>query len=150
MRKRNSLEVKRSRLLQFKVSAAEFQQIKDRQANSTCNGLSEYIRNCSLGQPVTVYYRNQSFDDFVTEIVLLRKTLQAMLATTNNQEKMTATVAAIQQNINQLADYVRNDFNHAKDRPNHLLSRKESNAGQGGVYPGSQLYERPGRPEPEG
>lgn len=117
MRKKKSVERTRYRCVQIRLSPDEFQRMKENLANSTCNSLSEYIRNCTLGRPVTIYYRSRSFDDFVTEIVPLRKALQEMIAT-NNQEKMADTVAAIQQNINQLADYVRSNHHERKHRPN--------------------------------
>ena len=46
--------------------------------NSTKRKLSGYIRAVLLHKPITVYTRNQSFDDFVAEMILLRNELKAI------------------------------------------------------------------------
>jgi predicted GNAT family acetyltransferase len=46
--------------------------------NSTKQKLSEYIRAVVLDKPITVYTRNQSFDDFLAEMILLRNELKAI------------------------------------------------------------------------
>lgn len=45
---------------------------------TTCNSLGEYIRSVLLKEPVLVRFRNQSADDFLEEILLLRKELNAI------------------------------------------------------------------------
>src|SRR5688500_15678161 len=45
---------------------------------TTKRKLSEYIRSILLDKPVTIYTRNQSFDDFVAELILLRSELNAI------------------------------------------------------------------------
>ncbi len=42
---------------------------------STCRKLSDYVRHNLFEKPVTSYYRNQSLDDFMAEMVLLRNEL---------------------------------------------------------------------------
>lgn len=45
---------------------------------TTCNSLGEYVRSVLLKEPVIVRFRNQSADDFLEEILLLRKELNAI------------------------------------------------------------------------
>lgn len=46
--------------------------------STTNRKLSAYIRSVLLNKPVTVYTRNQSFDDFVAVMILLRRELNAI------------------------------------------------------------------------
>ena len=45
---------------------------------TTKRKLSEYLRYVLLEKPVTVYTRNQSLDEFMTELKLLRNELSAI------------------------------------------------------------------------
>jgi len=56
----------------------EFNQVEKHFARSTSNTLGNYVRDVSLQVPVEVVHRNQSFDDFVEELILLRKELSSI------------------------------------------------------------------------
>ena len=45
---------------------------------TTCNSISEYTRDVLLKQPVYILYRNQSADDFLLEMIELKKELNAI------------------------------------------------------------------------
>jgi hypothetical protein len=45
---------------------------------ATCNSVGEYCRSVLLKEPVIVRFRNQSADDFLQEILLLRKELNVI------------------------------------------------------------------------
>ena len=47
-------------------------------SRTTSNSLSEYARDVLLREPVNVLYRNQSADEFLTEMILLKKELNAI------------------------------------------------------------------------
>ena len=47
-------------------------------SRTTSGSLSEYARDVLLKEPVTVIYRNQSADDFLAEMILLKKELNAI------------------------------------------------------------------------
>lgn len=57
---------------------AELKQLNRFFKASTCRKVSEYIRKISLHKPVTVTYRNQSADDFLAEMILLKNELNAI------------------------------------------------------------------------
>jgi len=56
-------------------SEEEFGELKKHFVKSTSKTISNYVRNVSLQQPIEVIHRNQSFDAFVEEMILLRKEL---------------------------------------------------------------------------
>ena len=47
-------------------------------SRTTSGSLSEYARDVLLKEPVNVIYRNQSADDFLSEMILLKKELNAI------------------------------------------------------------------------
>ena len=68
----------RTKLLQVRLTPYEFQKIYDGCSHSTCHKLSDYARKKLLNKPITIYHRNQSFDDFMTELAVLIKELNAL------------------------------------------------------------------------
>ena len=68
----------RTKLLQVRLTPHEFQKIYDGCSHSTCHKLSDYARKKLLDKPITIYHRNQSLDDFVTELAALIKELNAI------------------------------------------------------------------------
>ena len=68
----------RSKWIHLRLTEAEYIKINTRFTKSTKRKLSEYVRSVLLEKPITVYTRNQSFDDFVAETILLRNELKAI------------------------------------------------------------------------
>lgn len=68
----------RSCMVQVRVSPEELKAIKDSASHSTSRKFSDYIRKLILGKPVTLYHRNQSLDDFMTEMIGLKNELNAI------------------------------------------------------------------------
>ena len=52
--------------------------LKEDAKNSIYRKPSEYYRKLLLGEPVTVFYRNQSFDAFIEEAIVLRKLIEGV------------------------------------------------------------------------
>lgn len=122
-KKRKSLENTRYMSIEVCVSPAELQRMKDNQANSTCHNLSQYVRKCSLGDPVTIYYRNKSLDEFVTETIALRKELQEISQhfSIDKEARGMSLISQIKETINKLADYACTNFNQQKRFKNARL-----------------------------
>ncbi|HEX4375186.1 MAG TPA: plasmid mobilization relaxosome protein MobC [Puia sp.] len=57
---------------------AELEQLESYFKSTTCRKLSDYIRRMVLKKPVVVKYRNQSADEFLSEMILLKKELNAI------------------------------------------------------------------------
>ena len=69
---------KLSRKFTVRFTEAEYKKIYTGFNSTTKRKLSEYIRSVLLNKPVTIYTRNQSFDDMVAELILLRRELNAI------------------------------------------------------------------------
>ena len=68
----------RDKWLHIRLTQLEFKKINTDLTHSTKRKMSEYVRAILLDKPITVYTRNQSFDDFVAELILLRRELNAI------------------------------------------------------------------------
>jgi MobC-like protein len=64
--------------IKIRMNDKELKQVKKKQQQTTERSLSEYIRNVSMQKPVTVKYRNQSADDFLIQMLALKKELNAI------------------------------------------------------------------------
>ena len=68
----------RNIFVKIRMNEQELQQVKKNQLNTTEQSLSNYIRKVSMQKPVIVKYRNQSADDFLKDMLLLKKELSAI------------------------------------------------------------------------
>ncbi|MBN8880465.1 MAG: plasmid mobilization relaxosome protein MobC [Sphingobacteriales bacterium] len=68
----------RSRRLYVRLTDKEFDHINKQFAKTTHQHLSEYLRKVLLNKPVQVKYRNQSLDDLMAELIVLREELNAI------------------------------------------------------------------------
>ena len=65
----------RTRIIGLRLTPAEYAKIERKWKTSTSRKLSDYVRHSLFEKPVTSYYRNQSLDEFMAEMVLLRNEL---------------------------------------------------------------------------
>lgn len=65
----------RTRIIGLRLTPSEYAKIEQKWKASTCRKLSDYVRHNLFEKPVTSYYRNQSLDEFMAEMVLLRNEL---------------------------------------------------------------------------
>jgi len=65
----------RTRIIGLRLTPAEYAKIERKWKASTCRKLSDYVRHNLFEKPVTSYYRNQSLDEFMAEMVQLRNEL---------------------------------------------------------------------------
>ena len=64
--------------ISFRVKPSEYNQIEQFYKATTCRNLSEYARKVLLSKPVVIKYRNQSADQFLVEMLLLKRELSAI------------------------------------------------------------------------
>ena len=64
--------------IKIRMNDDELKQVKKKQQQTTERSLSEYIRNVSMQKPVTLKYRNQSADDFLKQMLELKKELNGI------------------------------------------------------------------------
>jgi hypothetical protein len=62
----------------FRVKPTEYEHIEKLRRSTTCRNLSEYARKVLLAKPVVVKYRNESADEYLEEMVLLKNELSAI------------------------------------------------------------------------
>jgi hypothetical protein len=68
----------RKRIIGLRLTGDEYGVLEKNWKKSTVRKLSEYVRRVLFGKAVTVYTRNQSLDELMAELVLLRKELNAI------------------------------------------------------------------------
>ncbi|MBL7767496.1 MAG: plasmid mobilization relaxosome protein MobC [Flavipsychrobacter sp.] len=65
-------KLNRTRLVGLRLTDAEYDRIATQWQQSTCRKLSEFIRDRLFNRPIITYYRNQSMDDAMAELMQLR------------------------------------------------------------------------------
>lgn len=83
----------RTRWLHIRLTETEYKKLQAGFSTSTKQKISSYARDILLDKPVTVYTRNQSVDDFVTEMIQLRNELKAIGNNINQAVKKLHTSA---------------------------------------------------------
>jgi hypothetical protein len=68
----------RTRIVPFRLLPDEYVKLEVSWKKTTIRKLSEYLRRLIFNKPITGYVRNQSLDEFMAEMVLLRKELNAI------------------------------------------------------------------------
>ena len=74
----NEVSPIRSQILTIRFNQEERQKLNLLCSKAHCNSLSEYARDVLLKEPVTIKYRNQSVDEFLEEMILLKIELNAI------------------------------------------------------------------------
>jgi len=68
----------RSHAIGFKLTDEEFDLVETGWKKSNIIHLSEYLRRVLLEKPITFYTRNQSLDELMGELILLRRELNTI------------------------------------------------------------------------
>lgn len=68
----------RSKWLTIRLSEEEEKRLQKFQKRTTTASLSEYARSVLLKEPVTILFRNQTADEFLAEMILLKNELNAI------------------------------------------------------------------------
>lgn len=68
----------RSKMVVVRMNETEISQLTKLQGKTTEKDTSAYLRKVALQKPVTVKYRNQSADDFLMDMLNLKKELNAI------------------------------------------------------------------------
>lgn len=68
----------RSKMVVVRMNETEINQLTKLQGKTTEKDISAYLRKVALQKPVTVKYRNESADDFLLDMLNLKKELNAI------------------------------------------------------------------------
>jgi hypothetical protein len=71
-------EIGRIKVINFRLNADEYKQLVGNWKKTTLKKLSAYIRHILFGRAITVRTRNASLDEFMGELLLLKKELNAI------------------------------------------------------------------------
>ena len=74
---KNEKEV-RDKWVNTRFNKTEYETLQRFFRQTTCKDLGDYIRRVALNKPVNIRYRNQSVDDFLADMIALRKELNAI------------------------------------------------------------------------
>lgn len=68
----------RRKMVVVRMNETEFNQLEKFQKKTTEKDTSSYLRKVALQKPVTIKYRNESADDFLLDMLGLKKELNAI------------------------------------------------------------------------
>ena len=85
----------KTKWLHVRLSEDEYNKIQSHFKRTTCRKLSEYTRKKLLDEHVITYYRNQSLDDLMTELMPMRKSQNAV---SNNFNQAVRKLNSMRQN----------------------------------------------------
>lgn len=85
----------RTKWLHVRLTPEEYNALQNNFSKTTCRKLSEYARKILLSKPLTTTYRNQSLDDFMSEMIELRKELNSIGNNFNQAVKKLHTLQKI-------------------------------------------------------
>lgn len=68
----------RNKMVVIRMNNNEFEKVENLRKKTTERYLSSYVRKLSLEKPVTVKHRNQSADDFLKQMLELKKELNGI------------------------------------------------------------------------
>jgi hypothetical protein len=118
----------RTRIVGLRFTPEEYTKIEQKWKKSTCRKLSEYIRKYLFDKPITTNYRNQSLDEFMSEIIRLRGELNAIGNNFNQAVKKLHTLQQIPEFKNWIISYELEKkilFNKVEEIKKHIQKMAE-------------------------
>ena len=95
----------RTRIIGLRLTAKEYEKIERKWKASTCRKLSDYVRRSLFNKPIVTTYRNRSLDDFMSEMIALRRELNAIGNNFNQTVKNLHTLQQIPEFKSWLVNY---------------------------------------------
>ena len=75
--RKNESEVRKI-MLKVRMNEDELKEVKKHQQKSTERNMSSYVREVAMKKPILINYRNQSADDFLKDMLALKKELNGI------------------------------------------------------------------------
>ena len=89
----------------------EYERVMAYYKNSTCRSMSEFVRTLFLRGPVTVYYRDKAYDEFIEAAIQFRNDLEALFTVGNfsagEKEGLMQEIKIVKAQLNKIYDHVR-------------------------------------------
>ena len=95
-----------TRFLSIRLSADEYAEVYQHLQQSTCRSLTEYVKKVLTNKPVTVKVRDQSREDILQQLTLIKSRLETLVDKTApaDSEQLLREVAEIKSSIRQIAE----------------------------------------------
>lgn len=127
---------KRTEWIHIRLTPSELSKINERFRKTPYRDLSTYLRKILMAKPVTLNTRNQSLDEFIQEMILLRNELSATGSNLNqiakriNSHATTPSVKLMMDGYRLVKDDVEQKITAIKDKLNQFseLWLQESSA----------------------
>jgi hypothetical protein len=68
----------RDKWVNTRFNKSEYDSLQTFFRQTTCRDLGDYMRRVALSKPVSIHYRNQSLDDFLADMISLKRELNAI------------------------------------------------------------------------
>jgi MobC-like protein len=68
----------RDKWVNTRFNKTEYEALQALFRQSACREMGDYIRRVALNKPVSIHYRNQSVDDFLADMLSLKRELNAI------------------------------------------------------------------------
>jgi hypothetical protein len=107
----SELRNNRTKWVNIRLTEVELEKINKQFSNSACQKLSEYARKKLMDKPVVIRYRNQSIDDFVSQMILLRNELSAIGNNFNQAVKRLHII----NNVSEIETWVQTNETHKEE-----------------------------------
>ncbi len=117
-----SEKINLTRKVTVRLKPEQYNKVNTSFKTTTKNKLSEYIRSLLLEKPVTVYTRDQSVDNLMTELVFLRNELSAIGSNFNQLVKRLHSASHFQE-IKQLVFRCESDQKKFIEKVNEINSK---------------------------
>jgi hypothetical protein len=95
-----------TRFLSIRLSADEYKEVYQHLQQSTCRSLTEYVKKVLTSKPVTVKVRDQSREEILQQLILIKSRLEALVekAAPSDAEQLLREVTEIKSSIRQIAE----------------------------------------------
>lgn len=104
-------ELKGWKIITIRLSEADYDKMMVNFGNTTCRSLTEFGTKLFTGKPVTVYYRNRSYDEFIVAAIGLKKRLEETAASAVFSETdkgwLSDEIQGIKSYLSKIYDHVR-------------------------------------------
>jgi hypothetical protein len=95
-----------TRFLSIRLSTEEYAEVYQHLQQSTCRSLTEYVKKVLTSKPVTVKIRDQSREEILQQLTLIKSRLETLVDKTSpaDAEHLFQEVADIKSTIRQIAE----------------------------------------------
>jgi hypothetical protein len=123
----------RHKFVNTRFNKTEYETLQKFFRQTTCRDLGDYMRRVALNKPVSIHYRNQSIDDFLADMISLKRELNAIGTNFNQAVHRLHTLTFVpdiqhwvtlnEQDKTQLFRQIQNIFNRI-DELHHVWSHE--------------------------